>query len=248
MSAQRKEQSQERTHVRLSALTFHKLDWLELISIALGLWFLFYPHPYEILFTALLLLPLVGLLLNGLNGRPSIASLVEISRHKDGTDKYDVADFIDFPAFIILIRVFLDYEFESLYSVIIPGTLALVIVLLILTATHKLIVHTTKSKTWIYLSIIFNVCLYSYGATYGVNCVYDTSEPVVYDVDVVDKRIRTSAKGRKTYYIKVTPWGHHHDKEEISVPEDQYNAIVVGQQVKIDLKKGLFNIQWYYVE
>lgn len=248
MSGNGSGQTKQRSRIQLSDLTFHKLDWLELISLVLGVWFLVYPHPYVILFTALLLLPLVGLLLNGLTGRPSIASLVEISNRKDGSNKYDVADFIDFPALIILIRVLLDYEFESLYSAVIPGTLAFVIVLLILFATHKFVVQTTKSKTWIYLSVILNICLYSYAATYGANCVYDTSEPVVYNADVVDKRIQTSSKGRKTYYIKVTPWGHHYDKEEISVPADQYEAIYIGQQVKIDLKEGLFNIQWYYIE
>jgi hypothetical protein len=66
-------------------------------------------------------------------------------------------------------------------------------------------------------------------------------------VVVVDKRI---SKGRRstTYYVKVAPWGHHYDKEEISVASSQYNEIQIGQMVKIDLKKGLFNIPWYYIE
>jgi hypothetical protein len=193
-------------------------------------------------------MPLVGLLLNGLTGRPSIASLVEISKDRDGNDNYDVADFIDFAAWILLLRVVIDYEFESFYSMIIPGTLAFVMMLLLLFATHKLIDNSTKSKTWIYLSLIFNVCIYSYAATYGANCVYDTSEPKVYHAEVLDKRISTSSKGHKTYYLKVKPWGHHYDKEEISVASDQYDEINIGQTVKIDLKEGLFNIPWYYIE
>ena len=36
---------------------------------------------------------------------------------------HDVADFIDIPAWVIILRVFLDYEFESYYSMIIPGTM-----------------------------------------------------------------------------------------------------------------------------
>ena len=58
----------------------HQLDWLEYIAIGLSLCFLFYPTPYVCLLVALLLLPFVGMFLNGLN-KPSIASLIEIDRN-----------------------------------------------------------------------------------------------------------------------------------------------------------------------
>lgn len=238
---------EKRSKVTLSKLTFHQLDWLEWVTLTLGFWFLFYPEPYTFLFTTLLIIPILGLILNGLNGRPSIASLVEITKDDDGSDKYDVADFIDFAALILFLRVLIDFEFESLYSLIIPGAITFIVMLILLFTTHRLIDQTPKSKTWIYTSLVFNIFLYSYSATYGVNCVYDDSEPQVYDARVIDKTI---SRGRRhtTYYIKVTPWGHHYDPEKISVPVSQYNKIQIGQTVKIDLKKGLFNISWYYIE
>jgi hypothetical protein len=104
----------------ISKLTFHKLDWLEKVTLALAIWFLIYPKPYTILFTILLIIPILGLVLNGLNGKPSIASLVEITKKDDGDNKYDVADFIDMAAIAIFIRVLIDYEFEDFYSLIIP--------------------------------------------------------------------------------------------------------------------------------
>lgn len=119
-------QKKNRSKVTISKLTFHKLDWLEYITIGIGLWFLLYPKPYDILFTVLLCMPILGLILNGITGRPSIVSLVEISKDNNGNDKYDVADFIDFAAWIILLRVLLDYEFESFYSIIIPGSIEMV--------------------------------------------------------------------------------------------------------------------------
>ena len=238
---------EKRSKVTLSKLTFHQLDWLEWVTLTLGFWFLFYPEPYTFLFTTLLIIPILGLILNGLNGRPSIASLVEITKDDDGSDKYDVADFIDFAALILFLRVLIDFEFESLYSLIIPGAITFIVMLILLFTTHRLIDQTPKSKTWIYTSLVFNIFLYSYSATYGVNCVYDDSEPQVYDARVIDKTI---SKGRRhsTYYIKVTPWGHHYDPEKISVPVSQYNKIQIDQTVKIDLKKGVFNISWYYIE
>jgi hypothetical protein len=240
--------NEKRSNVTFSKLTFHKLNWLEYTTIGLGLWFLVFPKPYAILFTALLCIPILGLLLNGMTGRPSIASLVEISNDEDGNDKYDVADFIDFAAWVILIRVIIDFEFESFYSMIIPVTITFLAMLVILFTTHKLIENTTKSKTWIYLSLIFNVFLYSFAGTYGANCVYDKSEPIVYETEVIDKRISTGRRGRRTYYVKVNPWGHHYGKEEISVASSQFDEIQIGSIVKIDMKKGLFNIPWYYIE
>lgn len=230
-----------------SKLTFHKLGWLEWISVALSLWFWIYPHPYKVLFTLLLLMPIIGLVLNGLNGRPSIATLVEISQDSNGEDEYDVADFIDLPAFAILIRVLLDFEFEDYYSLILPGTIAFILMLLFLFLTHNYIINTRKSKWWIYSSLLFSICLYSYSGTYGINCAFDNSIPEVYSTQVLDKRISVSRRSR-IYYIKVKPWGVHKESEEISVPASQYGDIQIGESVNIDLKQGVFNIPWYYIE
>lgn len=234
------------SNIHWKDITFHKLDWLEWITMGLGIWFFIYPVPYKPLFVVLMVIPILGMVLNGLKGRPSIASLVEITQ-KDGEDKYDVADFIDFAAIAILVRVLKDFEFESFYSLILPGTIGFVLVLIILMATHRLAVHTTKNKFWIYGSLFLNVFLYSYAGTYGINCVFDESAPKVYDVQVIDKRI---SKGRRhtAYYLKVTPWGHHHDPENVSVSRSQYDETQIGETVKLDLKEGLFDIPWYFIE
>jgi len=232
--------------VTFDKLTLHKLNWLEWITIALAAWFLLFPEPYDILLAVLLAIPIIGLFLNGLH-RPSMASLVEISVDEDGDDKYDVADFIDVAAWVILLRVLLDYEFESFYSMIIPGTLACIIILIILFLTHKQISNTTRNKWWIYASLIFNVSLYSYAGTYAANCTYDYSKPEVFETKVLGKSI-SRGKRHTTYYVKVAPWGHHFDKENISVPKAQYNELIIGDNINIDLKKGLFNIPWYYIE
>jgi hypothetical protein len=229
-----------------SKLTFHKLDWLEWITAGLAIWFLIYPKPYEILLGILLIIPILGIIINGWQ-KPSMASLVEISKDTDGSDKYDVADFIDIAAWVILLRVLIDYEFDNYTSMIIPGTVATIIILLILFLTHKLISETTKSKWWIYTSIIFCVSVYSYAGTYAANCTYDYSKPTIFSTEVLGKRI-SRGKKHTSYYIKVAPWGHHLDEEEIKVASEQYDELDKGDDIHIDLKKGLFNIPWYYIE
>ncbi len=232
--------------VSFSKLTLHKLDWLEWITIGLAAWFFIYPEPYKLLLGVLLAIPIIGLLLNGLH-KPSMATLVEISADKDGDDKYDVADFIDIAAWIILIRVVIDFEFDSINSMIIPGTVACIIILAILFMTHKLIENTTRNKWWIYTSLIFNVSLYSYAGTYAANCAYDYSTPTVYQTEVLNKKV-SKRRRSTTYYVEVAPWGHHYDKEKIAVPRDQFYELEVGNMIDIELKEGLFNIPWYYIK
>lgn len=229
----------------INDFTFHKLDWLEWVSLILGLWFIVVPIPYILLFTILLCIPVLGIILNGI-GKPSIASLVEVTRDDDGDKKYDVADFIDLPAWAILLRVLLDFEFEDFYSLVIPGTIASVGMIIILLLTHKRIGNSTKNKWWIYGSLVANICIYSYAGTYGVNCVYDTSAPEVYEAEVIEKRISRSKTTR--YYVRVTPWGHRRDTEELRVSYERYADISEGQTVKIALHRGVFNIPWYRIE
>lgn len=226
-------------------VTLHKLDWLEWVSIVLCIWFWFYPHPYKLAFAVVLSLPIIGLILNGLT-RPNLASLVSINLNSE-KNKYDLADFIEFPGLIILIRVLIDFEFESFFSIIKVGTLGFILLLIILLITHKLVHKDNPNKKMIYATIIGNIALYSYAATYGVNCVFDDSEPKIYHAKVIDKSI---SKGRRhtTYYLKVEPWGHHHDPENISVSSSQYNETAIGQTVSIDYQEGLFNIPWYFIE
>jgi hypothetical protein len=223
----------------------HQLNWLEWISIGLCIWLLFYPHPYKLVFGLVLLLPIIGLVLNGLS-RPNLASLVSISNQK-GEDKYDLADFIEFPGLVILIRVLIDYEFESFYSLLKIGTIGFILLLLILIATHKLVDNANPNIALIYFTVIGNIAIYSYAATYGINCVFDNSKPKVYRAKVIDKSV---SKGRRstTYYLKIEPWGHHRDSENISVATIQYNETEIGQTVSIDYKEGLLNIPWYYIE
>lgn len=223
----------------------HQLNWLEYVAIGLSLWFLFYPNPYELLLIALLLLPLVGMFLNGLH-QPSIASLVEIDRA--AKNEYDVADFIDIPAWVILLRTLLDFETDSYVTVILTGTVAFVAICLFLFITHKQISDSNKDKWWIYSSVIFSLFIYSYSSVVAVNCVFDTSEPKVYDTEIIDKYISRGRRGSRNYYVKVKPWSHHYDVESISVTTKEYEQYQLYDKVKIEYKEGLLGIPWYYLD
>ena len=233
--------------VKLSQLTIHKLDWLEYLTIGIAIWFWIYPKPYILLFSILIFIPIFGILLNGLH-KPSFASLVEITLDDKDNIKYDVADFIDIAAWVILVRVISDYNFENYYSLIIPGIISLIIIFSILFLTHKKIEKSNRNKLWIYTSIIFNISIYSIAATYGSNCTYDFSKPKIYETKILSKTIETGKRNRKYYYIEIAPWGHHFDKEEIYISKRQYDDYEIGEVVEVDLKEGLLGIPWFFVE
>lgn len=238
-------EAERKKSIKLSQLTLHKLDWLEYIAIGVSLWFLFFPKPYIVVFSILILIPIIGIIINGLH-KPSIASLVEISLNEKNEIKYDVADFIDIAAWAILCRVLLDYDFENFESLIYPGLLSLIIITIILLLTHKKIESSNRNKFWIYSSIIFNISIYSLATTYGMNCVYDFSKPKIFETKITDKSIKTS-KRRKSYYIEIEPWGKHLETESISVSKGDYDSYSVGESVEIDLKEGFLKIPWFYV-
>lgn len=226
-------------------IVLHKLNWLEYVAMGFSAWFLFYPTPYHILLVILLLIPIIGLVLNGLE-KPSIASLVEINRNSK--NEYDVADFIDIPAFVIFISAFSRYELDSVTAVFIAGNFAFIVIIVFLFVTHKQILESSKDKFWIYSSVIFCLFMYSYGAVISINCAFDYSKPKVYATKIIEKRIHKGRKGRKTHYIKVLPWGHHYDAEDIKVSASEYNSYIVDDEINIDYKEGLLGIPWYYVE
>lgn len=246
MSGNRKKRIQPKKSFK-TKLVFHQLQWLEWVAIGLSVWFIFFPKPYEFLFVILLIIPIFGLVLNGLTGRPSLASLVNVDR-SEKEHEYDLADFIDIPALAILVRIAMDYEIEQFYKLLLPGTIGLVLFLLIIWATHKVILQSHRNKWLIYFEVIFNCILYSYSATYGINCVFDRSEPNKYAVEILDMEEKRSRKGRTSYYIEVNAWNHEYDTESIEISEEEYYRLKIGETIMVDIMEGALGIPWFYIE
>jgi hypothetical protein len=102
------------TNNKSISLKYHNLNWLENTTILLGLWFIIYPSPYELLLGLLVFIPILGLALNGFD-KKSVESLVEIKFDK-GKASYDVVDFIDIAALAIFEPIHY-FVFESFMEV-----------------------------------------------------------------------------------------------------------------------------------
>lgn len=227
-------------------MKLHKFDWLDWASTLLCAWFLYYPKPYEILFTIILILPLVGLVLHGYS-KPSFTSLITITTNEDGGTDYETANFILLPALILILRMLLDFEIEDYFGLLIKGLIALIILLFIVSFFYRDIAKNNKHQALSYFVLVGNVAIYCFAVVYGINCVYDNSPPKVYKVLVTNKSIY-SGRRHTTYYLEVSSWSKNSDNDKISVAKSLYDQTKIGDSVKVDSKEGILKIPWHFVE
>ena len=206
---------------------------------------MFYPHPYELLFTIILLLPIIGLILHG-HSKPSLASLITITSTKDKGTDYETADFIVLPAIILFLRMLLDYEIENFYALLFKGAIAFIILLIAVRLLYRNIEKENKHKTLTYFVVLTNIAIYSLAAVYGINCVYDYSKPKIYKVPILNKSIYSGK--HTTYYLEVESWNKPKDSEKISVPRNQYDEKRIGDTVNVAIEQGLLKVPWHFIE
>lgn len=236
-----KKQQRRKKGLTYEKLELHKLNQLEWVAMALSFWFIF--NANIVVFSALIAIPIAGILINGMN-RPSIASLVEVDLRED---KYDVADFIDFPAFAICFKILFLYSFYDYYHIMIPCLLTFAGTIGVLFLTHRQIGRIKKSKTWIYTSIIFCLFVYSFGFIIGTNTMYDNSVPKKYEVKIIDKYDRKVKRGKK-YVIVLDTWGGKvYKNHSFNISKSRYDRLEIGNEVIIEEKEGVYNIPYYYL-
>ena len=227
-------------------MKLYKFDWLDWASTLLCGWFLFYPKPYVILFTIILILPIIGLVLHG-HSKPSLISLITVLKKENGEVDYDTASFIVLPALILILRMFLDFEIESLFDLLIKGLIALIILLLIISFFYKDTEKRNKYQFTTYFVLLGNMAIYSLAAVYGINCVYDNSKPEIYKSEVLYKSIYDGRR-HTSYYLHVEPWSDNSDNNKIKVTKHQYNTTKIGDTATIERRTGLLKIPWHFIE
>jgi hypothetical protein len=154
---------------------FTELKWLDWLSIVISVWFFIYPHPYKPLFVVVLCLPFAGIILNRIT-HPEIASLLTFGTVA-GRFHLRVARYLLAPALAIAVCMLFDYTSENFFDIIKTGTITFAALSALLLLTHKPIEKTNPDRSPIYFTILLNIALYSYSATFGVNCIFDHSTP-----------------------------------------------------------------------
>ena len=210
---------------------------LNAVGTVLGILLFFYPYPYDLLTMAALIYPIF--ILASLH---FFKGIIRIDQ-KNASGYPSIIYGLLFTGGTLALRSLLDFEILDyrnfwLPAVSITGVVALVMFSMTFEFKFK--------KTVDYFSAVFLVgflFMYSYGGIINYNCIYDDSQAAVYSSEILDMRISTGKM--TTYYVELNPWGPETEIEEVSISEELYKELVVGETVNLYLHEGKVNIPWF---
>lgn len=199
-------------------------------------WGWFAPRPYGAAIAALALVPAAALaLLLVHRGRYTIER-----RRNDARPGLEVPVLL--PGLVLMLRSMLDFhvvDFRPLLVATAAGTLLLVA---LVSAGDPAL-----RRRWYLLPVMaLLLTAYPYGGLAEANALLDRSEPEVFQVRVIGKRI---SSGKHTSYdLRLAPWGPYDAPEEVDVGRARYQRIAVGDSVCVLLSRGALGARWYQVD
>lgn len=212
---------------------------LNLIGGLVGGWAIFVAEPYEFAIIISILIPIISIVALKLS-----TGLIRIDERKDSAYP-SILWAVLTPSLGVCIRALLDYNVFSHDNVWMPSAIiafALVAVLMVGNKEFKFKKAVDFFSFLVVASILF---AYSYGSIITLNCMYDNSEPSIFNAEVLGKRI--SSGKSTTYYLELTPWGQRKEVEEVPVSQGLYEQLENNDMVNIYFMRGYLNIPWFIV-
>jgi hypothetical protein len=212
------------------------------INIAGGIlagWIFLYPTPYLLCVCIGIVLPLLAITVIFLY--PGIIQLDE----KKNSVRPSVSVGLFLPSIMLMVRALLDFEIVDYDIVwIFTGGIAVVMISLLLIGSKEYSIKDFRSSLLL-VSLIGVSVAYGFGTTALLNCTLDTRTPEIFEAEVISMEI--SSGKTTTYYVTVTPWGPRTEAEKISVAQEEYEQIAVGDVVNVYLMPGFFKIRWFFL-
>ena len=87
--------------------------------------------------------------------------------------------------------------------------------------------------------------VYAFGCTIQINCQFDHSVPQTVHTSIYNKY--KNYNKREHYYLNLNPFSPGQDQKEIEVSPSTYAKYNLGDNIEVELKKGLIGIPWYYL-
>lgn len=193
-----------------------------------------YPRPYEIVATALLIIPILSIVIISFS-RGVIKAVDERNSPVPG-----LFTSIFVPPAALSLRALLDWNI--IYGERFFVAAAAIILLM---SGAVLALDREYRKKILNMVLIFPImAICSPGLTIIPNCLYDNSAPQDFHVRIESKEMIT---GKHTsYYLNVGAWGNN-DERRLSVDRDLYQSAREGDTVTVSLRQGVLGIPWYHV-
>lgn len=144
------------------------------------------------------------------------------------------------PACVFLLATIDNQEYNTLFwGLSISMFLAIVIPFFLYTVEYK------KKKSVMFVFLLF-VIMFSFGSICIINKAYDFGEREEYKVRIQDK---DEYHGKTTdYVVVVSPWDEQKENVSISVSQEEYESVKIGDLATIVQSDGALNMKWYYLE
>jgi hypothetical protein len=213
--------------------------YINIVGGATGIWLWFYPQPYSICVSVGMIVP--GIALASLY---FYRGLIRFDEKRNSAHPSIIYGFIA-PSAGLLIRAIMDYEILEYKNIWINvGIISLILTGLLVLWTKEIKFKKVIDYVTV-LPLAGMILCYSFGTFVVSNCLFDKSEPEIFNSEVTDKEIST---GKSTiYYLTLSPWGPRAETEKVSVTKDEYEATDKGDTVSIYLRHGLLNTPWFYI-
>jgi hypothetical protein len=205
-------------------------------TFALGAWAWFYPMPYRLVISLLVLLPCVGLVIVARSN-----GLFRIDEKRNDPHP-NVAMPVMLPGFVLMLRVIRDMNFlhwtGPLY---VSAALAALLTVAAVMADRSL-----QSRRGIVILLFVLGMSYGFGAGMEGNALLDDSKPSVYPTQITEKRI--SSGRHQSHDLYLAHWGSKQDIDKVSVSRSFYESVRIGDTVCVSLHQGAFHVPWYIVQ
>jgi len=210
-------------------------NWLMIVGFVAAFWGWFFPRPYTLVISVLILLPWLAVLIISLSH-----GMFRMDEQKNDAHP-NVAILYMFPGFVLTMRA-LDFQ--------LLGWKLVVVFTIVITFALWIVGVLADSSLWkkrLVLIVLFLLTgAYGYGACVEANCLLDGSTATIYSSRILGKHV---SSGRSTtYYLRLAPWGPTQQEDDVSVSRAFYNSIRTGETVCLPVKRGALRISWFVVE
>ncbi len=204
------------------------------LGIALMLWALFHPRPYEVLmWSCVLAPPLVLAIVKAAGGALKL----------DGREREvipNVALAFLSPILALVFRSIGKWNLASWHQIWIPSGF---VALLLAAAASRVM---WKEKRGVQIAVWFFCAVYGLGASLTVNGIAVSSPPEMLEARVLDKQLdQDKAYGCR---LQLSAWGPRTEANEVELSRKKCPEIEVGDRVRVRLYQGRLGIPWFKID
>ena len=215
--------------------------WIGWSYMAIGMFLGFACIPFDkkpAVVIILILYPLTGILIMALSN-----GLIKfISNTRRSVYSFTLLG-IFMPGFVLCLTGALGYNVYGYHNAFLPSIVVCFVTfaLIYITGFNKDMPSVAGQVT----GMLVVSAVYAFGCTIQINCQFDHSVPQTVHTSIYNKY--KNYNKREHYYLNLNPFSPGKDQKEIEVSPSTYAKYNLGDNIEVELKKGLIGIPWYYL-